>query len=416
MPTPTVARLGYRRRVKVIDAACRLAEGLRLPVGRMDADEILAAAKRSTGLADWGDDDFLVPLRRVVQASAEMTDLTPLARVVLRQSFIKAVENRLTRTAWLAAHPEVRNTGIDRPIFVLGFPRTGTTLLQNLLAQHPGRRGLRFWELTSPVPVHEDRWIDRERRRRATKWIIEAAYQIAPEMSAVHYIDTDTYEECWPLFGTSFAVMNWDLQSGLRSYGDFLMQDWDMTGPYREYELFLKVLLERWPADQLVLKCPEHLWFIDALLDVFPDACIVWTHRDPFDTVASYCSLMSLQWRTLYGHIDRPKIGGYMQDRLHGGVTRAMEAHQRADPDRFFMVRFPDLVANPTAVVGQISDHFGFDVPDEMARGCRAWLDNKRADARGKHKYDASMYGLERDVLHNRFSDYIDTFGLELGR
>jgi len=233
-------------------------------------------------------------------------------------------------------------------------------------------------------------------------------------MGAVHYVDATTLEECWYLFANSFAVMNWDLQSGLVDYGDWLSESWDMRQAYREYATLLKLRLSRIPAEQLVLKCPEHLWFIDALLETFPDACIVWTHRDPYPTIASYCSLMSMQWRTLYGRIHGARIGRHMERRLRQGIERALTARSEADPSRFYDVRFRELVADPIAVVEDIHDHFDLPWSAGAAASARSYLAADRQDARGKHKYDAATYGLDRERIRRRYAPYIERFGVEI--
>ncbi|MCA9489183.1 MAG: sulfotransferase, partial [Myxococcales bacterium] len=237
-----------------------------------------------------------------------------------------------------------------------------------------------------------------------------------PEMAEVHYVDVDTVEECWPLFANSFCVMNWELQSGLEAYGKWLLDTIDMRIPYGEYKRHLQVLTAQNPAEQLVLKCPEHLWFVDALLATFPDACIVWTHRDPFDTLASYCSLMSLQWRTLYGQIDRHAIGAYMQRSLHTGVQRAMAAREHHDPRRFYDVRFEDLVADPAAVLEKASAWFDLELPPNHREQVDQYLGQKRSDERGRHRYAAADYGLDPDQVRELYGDYIRQFGVETGK
>ncbi|MCB9689368.1 MAG: sulfotransferase [Alphaproteobacteria bacterium] len=412
----TVHRLHYGATLQLANAAARVGEAVGLPLGRLEADSILDAARRQTGLTDWGDEHFLEPLNHVVAAVREREAFTPLARIILRQSWIRAVCNRLWVQDWVKQHPETLQTSVQRPIFVLGFPRTGTTVLQNLFALKEGRRGLYFWELTNPVPTTLDRDEDRARRRKAAQTMLRAAYLAAPEMAEVHYVDVDTVEECWPLFANSFCVMNWELQSGLEAYGKWLLDTIDMRIPYGEYKRHLQVLVAQNPADQLVLKCPEHLWFVDALLATFPDACIVWTHRDPFDTLASYCSLMSLQWRTLYGHIDRPAIGAYMQRSLHTGVQRAMAARERHDPRRFYDVRFEELVADPAGVLEKASAWFDLELPPDHRQQVTAYLGQKRSDERGRHRYSADDYGLDPDRVRELYGDYIRQFGVETGK
>jgi len=409
----SVARLDYRPTVKAIDFACRAANAVGLPIGHLDQDSILRAAKRGTGLTNFGGTEFMEPMARVIDA-AKGVPMTPLAHVMMRQSFILAARNRLRAAAYLEKHPEVRDIEVKKPVFVLGFPRTGTTVLQNLLSLDDNRRALQFWELMAPAPASDDLERDSAARIANCKRTLQLAYVIAPEMAKVHYIDAHTCEECWPLFGNSFAVFNYDLQSGLTEYGGWLMEHYDMRHAYRDYKLFLQILLHQRGADHLVLKCPEHLWFIDELLETFPDACIVQTHRDPYPTIASYCSLISLQWRTVYGRIDPVRLGQHISSRFEIGIRRAMAARQRHDPARFYDMNFDRLVADSVQAVRDISTHFDLGFQDDMPSRINAWQRNKRADARGQHRYDGELYGLTRDDIHSRYADYIDSFAVSV--
>ena len=414
MKTRTVERLDYRLRVRMLDRVAKVLDAVSSAGTIDDVDGILETARRRTGLSDFGDPSFHEPMRRIVEAASTNHGFTPLARVMQRQAWNQAAQNRLRLTEYIRTHPHVLDIPIERPIFVLGFPRTGTTLVQHLLAQHPDRRSLRMWELVHPVPTRDHPADDARRSLRSTRALMWAAYQLAPEMGEVHYVDATTYEECWYLFANSFAVLNWDLQSGLRSYGDWLTTEHDMRQAYREYKQYLQVRLSQEPCRQLVLKCPEHLWFIDALLDVFPDACIVWTHRDPYPTLGSYCSLMSMQWRNLYGQIPVQRLGSHMVYRLHQGVEQAMAARDRHPSHRFVDVRFHELVQDPLREMERVHQHFDLGWSDEDAVRGRAWLGTERDDARGKHRYDPDLYGLDRDAIHEQFRPYIDRVGVEL--
>ena len=414
MGDDTVRAEVYRPMIRALDGLIRAAQWLNVPIGRLDQDTIIEAAKRSTGLEDMGDPSFLKPMEKLL-ANARRAPFTSLGQAFTQMSCQRAVSNRLRIEQYLKAHKEVLSQTIRRPIFILGFPRTGTTLLQNLIAQAPNRRALEFWELTMPVPVHEDPAKDRAKRIRKADQILRAAYLIAPEQQAMHEVRSTTAEECWPLFINTFSVLNVDLQSGMTDYGEWLLNH-DMTGPYREYERQLKLLQHLVPEQDLLLKCPEHLWFLDALLEVFPDACIVWTHRDPFRSVASYCSLISIAWRSLYGRFDPHDVGTHIEDRFLRGVERAMKARDAyGDESRFFDVEFSDLVHNPIDVVHKINDHFQLGFDDSMDASMEAWLQNKRSDKRGSHKYSAERYGLSPERVNGKFQDYIDRFNIQLG-
>ena len=213
------------------------------------------------------------------------------------------------------------------------------------------------------------------------------------------------------MFSMSFSTLNVDLAGGMRDYGSWLLEQ-DMTWCYREYRERLQLLLDREPAEQLVLKCPEHLWFLDALLEVFPDACIVWTHRDPIACIASYCSMVSLNLRTVWGKYDAHEVGRHISKRFLQGVSRAMAVRERVGDDRFFDVDFVELVQDPLAMVERIQGHFGLESTLGGREAMEQYMSTERKDARGKHRYDAVRYGLEEDVVAGAFGDYTSRFGI----
>jgi len=408
----TVEDEHYRWPMRLLDLVAGAGAAAGLPIGHVDKASILRRASRATGLEDFGDPFFEEGLDQLIEA-ANNANMTNLADIVLRQTFIRAAQNRLWMQDHVKRNPHVLDVEVKRPIFVLGFPRTGTTVLQNLLCLEEERRALKFWELITPVPTGLPEAKDEFLRIRAARRMLSAAYMVAPEMAEVHYIDAMTNEECWPLMSNAFTVLNYDLQSGLRGYGEWLMKR-DMVESYREYKRYLQVLLSQRPAQQLVLKCPEHLWFVDALLEVFPDACIVWTHRDPVPTIASYCSLISMQWRTLYGRFNPHELGEHITQRFHLGVQRAMKARASADPKRFFDVNFHNLVADYEGTVQEISEYFGLPFHADMPSRIDGYLGNERADAKGKHKYSVDRYGIDVDDVHRRYAEYISSFAVSV--
>jgi hypothetical protein len=407
----TVARSHYTLLERLVNALAGLAASAGLSFTQIDRASILQISERKTGLQDWGNAQHLEFLDRLVEL-VQRDDFTHLSRVVTRQAVIKAASNRLRLVEHLKQNEEVLRGTLGRPIFVLGFPRTGTTLLQNLLCLSPERRALPFWELTNPIPEHEDRVLDRKKRREAAQNLLKLAYRFAPEMRKIHEITADTAEECWYLFFHSFAVLNYDLQTGGPEFGDWLMKS-DMNWAYREYRSQLAILNHEWPAENLVLKCPEHLWFLDALMEVFPDAALVWTHRDPVASIASYCSLISLSYRTYFGEIRHKEVGKHIQHRFLQGVTRAMEFRDAInDESRFFDVRFHELVKDPAAMVTRITEHFNLRPVAQEAMA--NWPNNGRKDKRGAHVYSAERFGLQRTPIEKHFKPYIDRFQVEM--
>lgn len=410
---PTVQRLTYQPWLRLLDGAAGVARPLGL-LGRLDADALREqAVKCAGGLTDFGDERFLVPMNKTLEV-LEDAPITNVAHVYVRQSMLRALVNRLRIEDYIKRHPEVLEIEIERPMFVLGFPRTGTTLLQNVLSLDSDARALRMWELTNPVPVDPDREKDHARRRKWAERDLRVAYLATPEMETIHHIYADSVEECWYLFANTFAVLNFDLQSSLSDFGDWLM-DFDMTWAYGEYKRMLQIHAHHQPTERFVLKCPEHLWFVDHLLAVFPDAQIVWTHREPVKTIASYCSLISLARRMMYGHIDRPAVGRHISRRFHLGVTRAMDSRRRLGSDNFIDLDFVELCNDPTGVVRTIKRNFGLPEDPGQQDKVDGWLNNSRSDKKGKHVYDTAVYGLDQDELLEHFDHYIEQFGIPVG-
>jgi hypothetical protein len=252
---------------------------------------------------------------------------------------------------------------------------------------------------------------DKKARIKAANGKLRVAYWVVPEMAEVHEIRATTLEECWPLLANGFTVIAWDMGSGWRTYGKWLLNH-DMVSSYREYKQCLQIMAQRQPESGFVLKCPDHLWFVDALVDVFPDAAIVWTHRDPVDSIASYCSLISLNWRLMYGSFDPHEIGRHIEDRFLSGIQRALAARDRLGEDCFYDVDFVQLCDDPCSVLDGISNHFGISsISPESVDG---YLGTKRKDAKGKHKYSVERYGLDAKRIHERYAEYIDRFQIPL--
>ncbi len=386
-----------------------------LPLSDIDPDRLLANAAKAAGHANFGDRRFEDGMRRVIDNVGAL-GFIPFARLLTRATYHKALENRLGYQREIQAHPEILDVPVRRPIFVLGFPRTGTTTIQNLLCLDESRRALAFWELITPLPRAKNKTVDRFIRRAIAWQILRAAFVIAPEQREVHDVRVDTPEECWYLFCNAFRVLNWDIQTGLESYGEWLFQQ-DMRWAYEEYRNWLQVLLHQRPAEQLVLKCPEHLWFVDALLEVFPDACIIWTHRDPVSSVASYSSMMALTRRMMFGRFEHKAMGPYITKRFHEGVTRAMEARDRwGNEANFFDADFTELTQDPANVMRRAMEHFGLDVAPDFEDQVRRWSEGDREDKAGSHIYSADAFGVDPEEIDRVFAPYMKRFGIKTQR
>ena len=410
----TVRRLSFPWTLRMADRMAGLAGKAGLQAGNLDPDHIIAAACRNQGHDDLGAETYRPFLDQFLEV-CQSYPITHIARIAIRAMTLGGLNNRLRNEAYLTANPDALDLPVDRPIFIMGFPRTGTTLLQNLLSQEPGNRALNFWELYTPAPVHSDPGQDRMKRLKEATQVLKVVRFVAPETPIVHDVRPTSKEECWYLFANSMAVLNWDLQSGFSRWGDWLFQQ-DMSIPYQEYRRTLQLLAHWKPTGRFVLKCPEHMWFLDTLLDVFPDACIVWTHRDPVSVIPSYCSMISLTWRTWWGFIDPAKVGDHITHRFRLGMDRATAVRDRVGSDRFFDLNYEDLVADPVRATHNIHSHFGLPHSDRTDGAIRDFLEQPRTDKPGSHRYSAEQWCLEPDRVREMFADYIERFNVQISK
>ncbi len=374
----------------------------------LDADSITRKAIRKTGLSDLGDNMHREGMEELV-VSANAQPLTHFGKFSCTGFGVEGVANRLRLIDLMKKNPMILETKIERPIFIIGFPRTGTTLLQNLLHLIDGRRALPFWEIINPLPLSLDKEEDIRLRKKNTDRRLMLTNFIAPEAKFIHDVQRESLEECWPLMISQFTIPNWDMTGRWREYGDWMLQH-DMTRSYQEYKKYLQAMVNRVPDKRLILKCPDHLWHLDRVLEVFPDACIVWAHRDPIRSIASYCSMASLHWRLLYDRFDPRELGSYIEDRFRTGVERAMAVREQHGESSFFDVDFNDLQEDPISVVNRITDYFELETADNAA--IRHYLDTDRPDNKGKHTYDANHYGLDDSRIREHFREYMSRFNI----
>lgn len=400
----------YSFLLRVLNTLIRWLQPFGITPSKLDGEVIIKKARRRTGLHDLGNDVYKEGMQQLITA-VNKSAVTDFGKFTSTGFGVDAVSNRLRMVEYFKKHPEVADVKIERPVFIVGFPRTGTTLLQNLMHLSEDRRALEFWELTNPVPVHQDPDKDVQKRQFITKTRLAVANFVVPEMKFIHEVRHDSLEECWSLFIPQFAVPNWDMTSRWPDYGEWLLNH-DLRPAYEEYKKFLQIMVHRVPDKKLILKCPDHMWHLDALLDVFPDACIVWTHRDPGRSIPSYCSLASLNWRLVYGEFNPKELGPYIEQRLLNGIERGLAVRDRVGDSRFLDVNFKTLLEDPITGVNNITDHF--DLTPISEAKMQAYLDRDRPDNRGKHKYSDDHYGLNADAIREHYKNYISRFGISV--
>jgi hypothetical protein len=310
---------------------------------------------------------------------------------------------RLLSEAGWARYPEHARVGIERPIFVTGLPRTGTTALHRLLTADPAHQGLELWltEVPQPRPPRKT-WPDDPAFRR-----IQAAYErhhvAHPEFMEVHYLAADQVEECWQLLRQSMRSVSYECLAHLPGYSAWLAgQDW--TATYRRHRRNLQLIGLPDRGRRWVLKNPSHLFALDALLRVYPDALVIQTHRDPRTAIASVCSLAaqaSAGWSSAFtGEV----IGRGQLELWVRGLERFTAERARHDPAQFFDVDYGEFVADPVRTVEAVYAHFGLALTGP-ARAAMLALRAQSAPAGvvPAHRYALSDFGLPDGEVDERF-------------
>ncbi len=373
--------------------------GFHLSRGELSVQAILDDARKRTGLDDWGEEDFLEPLGVLVEGIDGVRP-SPMGRFTIREAFVRSVMNRLEIRRRFVDEPGILERPLERPIFVVGFHRTGTTFMHRLLHQDPANRTLRFWQLMSPA-----------KDRKATARLTLALNRfINPESRLVHSTAWDAPEECFMLFLNTFAVKAYDVHYELPGFSRW-MADADMVGPYRDYRRQLQLLAGPVAGARLVVKSPEHLWCLDALLQVFPGARVVWMHRDPVRAIASCSSMSALYRRLLFGRYDPRTVGPHVADQYLDGAERATAARDRFGADRFVDVLYQDLVADPLGTVRGIYERIDGAFPASAEQAIRRYLE-AQPGKRNTHSYLPGDYGIEVRRERERFVPYMERFGV----
>jgi hypothetical protein len=379
---------------------------------RLEATLLMAEARRRVGLTDFGAPAIAEPLRRLVMSYDTEAGLTLLGRIAARRDTLRLLENRLKMEADRRLHPDIEAEEVRRPLFVTGLPRTGTTLLHGLLAQDPAHRTPYTWECMFPSPpperAHRENdpriaWADRQLR-----WF----HRLNPDFRKIHPIGARLPEEC--LINTSHSFLSFQFQTShhVPSYQAWLEQQ-DLRECYGAHRRFLQHLQWRDRGARWVLKAPAHLFGLKALFATYPDACVVLTHRDPLEVVASVASLHTTLRSTFSDTVDPLAVGTEAARRWADGIARALRERDAgcAPPERFLDVMYQDLVRDPIGVVRRLYRRFDLPLTEAVEARMRNFLAANPKDKHGRHRYTLAQFGLDRDQERERYAAYRERFG-----
>jgi len=383
-----------------------------MSLGFAAAEEaMLAAACQVTGLDDFGEGLWRQHLRALLRAYDEESHLTEAGRQMVQGEIGAALAARLScQSAW-RGDPALLRHGIRRPLFILGLPRSGTTALHWLLAQDPANQVLEYWLAGAPRPRPPRATWEREPAYQGAVEVLKWIYETDPGLKAIHLMEADGPEECRHLFVQSFLDHTFDSNATIPSYTKYFEAQ-DMHPAYERHRDVLKIVGATSPERRWVLKYPAHMRELDVLFEVYPDACIVQTHRNPARVLPSICSLVT-GWRSLYeGSADARAIGRWQVEMYAQMIDHAMQVRAGRDPAQFFDLSFDELVGDPVAAIARMYDHFGFALSAEGERRMRAWHSDNPQGKHGGHHYTLEEFGLSEGEIGERFARYAERFAV----
>jgi len=401
--------------VRALNAAGGLLRrtGARWP--RLDPEAIATTASRRAGLSDWGGDEFREPLGILCADVEARGNVHTFGRLFFREFCTQALVNRLKIQADFTRHPEILEAPVRKPLIISGFPRSGTTLLHRLMAEAPFGRPLLFWEQMepSPPPAVETRRPD-PRIKRAYR-TLGGLEMLSPRIMAAHRYEPEGPEECHGLFVHGLRSSMISFIFDVPGYFEWMgTQEWVASYQYMRRQL--QLLAWRRPEANWILKSPGHLFVLDILAAVYPDACIVQTHRDPRAMVPSLCSLAAALRGISCERIDLRRLGAEMAESMAVGIERAMAARASADPAQFLDVTYPELVADPIGTVRTICEYFGYPFDAEFEARARRRLAEDPQHKHGVHRYSLEQFGLDAAAVDERFAAYRDWAAAHLRR
>jgi hypothetical protein len=369
-------------------------------------------ATRAAGCHDFGDPAYRAGLEVLAQSYDREARLTPFGRMMIRQQILALLINRLRAERTWSRDPDILRRDIRRPLFILGLPRTGTTALHHLLGQDPEIQVLEYWLAAAPGPrPPREMWRSDPRFRQAER-DLRTMYWLDPGLKAMHVMTADGAEECRHLLCQTFTDDTFECNATIPSYVRWYRAR-DMGASYRQHKRLLQLIGAPTPARRWLLKYPVHMGNLRRLLEVYPDACFVQTHRDPAKVIPSICSLV-VGFHSLYeDDFDRRALAADQLElwasRLESGI--AVRAEQPAE--RFFDLHFSEVRKDPMDAVRRLYDHFGFSLGDEAERRMRAHLAANPRGKHGEHVYSAEQFGLSVAAMRERFANYREHFTIE---
>ena len=380
-------------------------------IEELTVDRLLTSAiARTNGLSHFGDDDYRASLQALLDALASEAGLSPTGLQLLEERLIGQLVNRLVMEDYLRRYPQITRIEIDDPLVIVGLPRTGTTMLQRTLAVDPRFYSAAWWETRFPAPLAGEALDAPLKRIAQARAEVELMAEVIPQILAIHPLDAMLCDEEFMLMEHSFMCAM-DAYVNVPSYTRWLDRQ-DQRPVYSQLKKMLQFL--QWqkqqrgePAGQRwLLKAPQHLHTLDLLLEQFPRAQVILTHREPAQTIPSMASMAHTLWQMYSDNPDPKAAGAQWNTRMARGIRHTLQVREQHAPERFLDIHFADTVQQPLQVLEQVYAFAHLPFTEQARAAAQAWLAQNSREKRASHDYSLERFGLTQAQMIEDYREY----------
>jgi Sulfotransferase family len=379
----------------------------------LEPEPLMSGAVEQTGLDEFGDDGFVERLDVLCRALRDEAGLSPAGWFAQHSLLTGLLRNRLLVEDRIRRHPEILDLDVRAPIVICGLPRTGTTHLHNLLSVDPALRSLPYWESLEPVLADGERPGPGEpdpRRARTEQavWFVDAAM---PLFKRMHEMTVDHVHEEIQLLAVDFSSMLFETIAPMPAWRDYYLAH-DQRSSYAYLRRILQVLQWERGGERWVLKSPQHIEQFPALLDTFPDATFVATHRDPVPVTTSMLTMLAYTARMAQDRVDVLRLGRYWSDRLEWMLRTCVDERDLLPENRSIDVRFDEFMADDVALAARVYEVADQPMTPEVRTAMKAFVAEHPRGRHGGVRYDLAQFGVDRDERRRALAFYTQRFGL----
>ena len=395
--------------VRLFNGFGALLEKSPIPSTRLVATDLIETAKRRCGLNDFGGGDFSEALTRLLESCQDEARLNLIGKIVLKTDVLETLCVRLKMERDRQRYPNISGQEIREPLFIVGLPRSGTSVLHRLLGADPEHRCPLMWEVRSPSPPTR---ADEKRRIQSAMQSCKFFNWLVPTFRYVHVVGAEVPQECVSLMTPTFLSDQFDAMYYVPSYRAWFFRQ-NLRAAYEYHRRFLQHLQFRRTGRRWILKAPTHMFAMPALLSVYPDALFVQTHRTPVDAMASVSSLVTILRSAFSDAVDPLIVGREAIDYWSGTMQKFLRERDRLENNRICDIQYDEIRRDPIGTVRQIYEYFGWSLSHEAERRMRVLVAGQAKRQSANHRYDLSQFGSSAEEVLSMFAMYCQRFGLD---